>query len=388
MTQVKFRLAAYTDPAGRYNPEAPRNGNEDNMLVIADLGAPEGVSYFESDKETLLTEYGCIMVVADGMGGMNAGEVASEIAVNVVKGCFSKDRIPHSAIESKTGMEKYLKRVVVDADEAIKRHAGEHPECEGMGSTIVMVWLCGNEASIAWCGDSRIYLLREPEGLRQLSKDHSYVQELVDKGKITEDEAFIHPYNNIITRSLGDTSKKAEADALTIEVRKGDVILLNSDGLSGVLHDQELEGIIRANRNSMGECRTALWKAAEAAEWHDNVTAVLCEITDGPEAAAAPLADTLEPEPPALANGDDTKSKSHKRLLNGSSLFKIVGGVTVAILLALAAVAFLRFRNHGQGDSDNTPALVPDSLSLKSADADTIDLLAKQELLNTEEEPE
>lgn len=307
MTQVKFRVAAYTDAAGRYNPDAPRNGNEDNMFVNADLGAPEGSAFFESDKETTLSDYGCLLVVADGMGGMNAGEVASEIAVNVVKDAFSKETVPHSAMESAEGREKYLKKVVVLADEAVKRHANAHHECEGMGSTLVMAWIKDCEASIAWLGDSRIYLFREPTGLQQVSKDHSYVQELVDAGKITEDEAFIHPYNNVITRSLGDTSKKAEADSGTFKLFKGDILLLNSDGLSGVLHDEEMGQIIRANRETMSACRLALWKAAEEAEWHDNVTAVLCEITEGEEYVAEPLNDTADPEVKKESNLDKTK---------------------------------------------------------------------------------
>ena len=307
MTEVKFRLAAYTDAAGRYNPEVPRSGNEDNLFVNSDLGAPEGSPFFESDKETVLSDYGCLLAVADGMGGMNAGEVASEIAVNVVQEAFHKESVPHFAIESSEGRKKYLKRVVVQADEEIKRHASNHPECEGMGSTIVMAWLFGDEVSIAWLGDSRIYLFREPDGLRQLSKDHSYVQELVDKGKISEDEAFIHPYNNVITRSLGDTSKKAEADALTTKLYRGDILLLNSDGLSGVLHDREMAQIIRENRETMSACRSALWKAAEEAGWHDNVTAVLCEITDGDEYVVEPLRDTADPEVKNESDLDKTK---------------------------------------------------------------------------------
>ena len=307
MTQVKFRVAAYTDAAGRFNPEAPRNGNEDNMFVNADLGAPEGSPFFESDKEMVLTDYGCLLVVADGMGGMNAGEVASEIAVNVVKGAFSKETVPHSAMEDSAGREKYLKKVVVMADEAVKSHANDHPECEGMGSTLVMAWLYDEAASIAWLGDSRIYLFREPEGLTQVSKDHSYVQELVDQGKITEEEAFTHPYNNVITRSLGDMSKKAVADSLTIKLFKRDILLLNSDGLSGVLHDDEIGQIIRANRETMSACRTELWKAAETAGWHDNVTAVLCEITEGEEYVVEPARPTEDPDEKKESDLDKTK---------------------------------------------------------------------------------
>ena len=309
MTQVKFRLAAYTDAAGRYNPSAPRNGNEDNMFVNADLGAPEGSAFFESDKETELTDYGCLLVVADGMGGMNAGEVASEIAINVVKDAFSKETIPHFAIEDSDGREKYLKKIVADADDAIKLHAKSHPECDGMGSTIVLAWLHGGEVSFAWLGDSRIYLFREPEGLRRVSKDHSYVQDLVDNGKITEEEAFTHPYNNVITRSLGDMSKKAVADSSSVKLYKGDILLLNSDGLSGVLHDGEMAEIIRANRETMSACRNALWKAAEDAEWHDNVTAVLCEITAGEESPKDVIRDTVGPDE---VKPDEVKEESQK----------------------------------------------------------------------------
>ena len=339
MTQVKFRLAAYTDAAGRYNPEAPRNGNEDNMFVNADLGAPEGSPFFESDKETVLSEYGCLLVVADGMGGMNAGEVASEIAVKVVKDAFSKEAIPYYAIENPEGREKYLKKVVVEADVAIKKHSQAHPECEGMGSTLVIAWLYNGNASIAWLGDSRIYLFREPDGLRQLSKDHSYVQELVDAGKITDEEAFTHPYNNIITRSLGDTSKKAEADSTTVKLIKGDIILLNSDGLSGVLRDDELCQIIRSNRETMSSCRTALWEAAEAAEWHDNVTAVLCEITEGEETNQGQdeVTDTETDETDKNMKPIQEKTKGRwRRWIRIAGI--AVGAIVVACLIGLALI--------------------------------------------------
>lgn len=295
MAQVHFRLAAFTDAAGRLNMDAPRHGNEDNMYVNAMLGNPVEEAFFQLDKDTPTTEFGCILVVADGMGGMNAGEVASEIAVQTVREAFAPEQMKESFTNDPSAREKYLKCVVEDADTAIKKHASEHPECDGMGSTITLLWLCGEEVTIAWCGDSRIYLFREPDGLRQISKDHSYVQELVDDGKITEEDAFNHPYNNVITRSLGDTSKKAVADSYTLPVFKGDIYLLNSDGLSGVLHDVEMDGIIRNNRQSMNACRIALWEAAEKAGWHDNVTAILCEIVEGPEYVQETPATTLPP---------------------------------------------------------------------------------------------
>ena len=374
MTQVKFRVAAYTDAAGRYNTEAPRNGNEDNMFVNADLGAPEGSPFFESDKETVLTDYGCLLVVADGMGGMNAGEVASEIAVSVVKGAFSKDTIPHSAMEDSAGREKYLKKVVVMADEAVKSHANDHPECEGMGSTLVMAWLYGEEASIAWLGDSRIYLFREPEGLMRISKDHSYVQELVDQGKITEEEAFTYPYNNVITRSLGDMSKKAVADSLTINLFKGDILLLNSDGLSGVLHDDEMGQIIRANRGTMSACRIELWNAAEASGWHDNVTAVLCEITEGEEYVVELARPTEDPEVKKESDLDKTKinPEAVPPIAQKVGSFRPFIKWLSLCLIALATLAIIGlllsffFGRRDIREEQSVPDIVPDTVRVQN----------------------
>lgn len=283
MKKYKFKIAAYTDSAGKSNPDAPRNGNEDNMFVCADLSSKSQETLFSIDKEETLSKGGCLLVVADGMGGMNAGEVASEIAIDVVKESFSPDTIQPSVFESTKSRTRFLESIVVRADSAIKKHAEQHPECEGMGSTIIMAWLYDGQVTVTWCGDSRAYLYRPNVGLKQISKDHSYVQDMVDEGKITMDEAFDHPYNNVITRSLGDVAHKAKPDSVTIPVFRGDIIMVNSDGLSGILRDAELESIISENCQTMSSCRAALWDAAERADWYDNVTAILCEITEGTE---------------------------------------------------------------------------------------------------------
>lgn len=294
--RITFRLAAYTDPAGKWSETAPKKGNEDDLFVDSDLSA-EVQGSFVADKETELSDAGCLMVVADGMGGMNAGEVASAIAIETVRTAFEGKNLTSEVLASSVSRVRYMESVVVRADAAVKKKSKEDPSCEGMGSTLIMAWLYGGELSVTWCGDSRAYLFREPAGIRQLSKDHSYVQSLVDKGNITEVEAFDHPYGNIITRNLGDPEKKAVPDSVTLPVYKGDIILVCSDGLSGVLRDRKsydregnlipgdnLEDIIRANRQSMTSCREALWSAAEAADWYDNVTAILCEITEGEDA--------------------------------------------------------------------------------------------------------
>lgn len=343
MKKIKFRVAAYTDSAGKSNLDAPRNGNEDNMFVCSDLSSQGKERYFIADKEEYLSKYGCLMVVADGMGGMNAGEVASEIAINVVKESFAFDTLDKAVLKTEKNRARFMESVVVAADDAIKRHAKTHKECDGMGSTIVMAWLYEGKVTVTWCGDSRAYLYREAEGLKQISKDHSYVQGLVDEGKITMDEAFDHPYNNVITRSLGDPCHKAKPDSVTVPVFKGDIILVNSDGLSGVLRDSEMERVIRNNRKDMNGCRLALWDAAEKAGWYDNVTAILCEVVDGPD---------YDPKK-ATAKGIDC-ADDYVYFRISKKIVKSIAAVLLIGIIVIAAVSY--FRWQPKSENDNNPA--------------------------------
>ena len=344
MKKYKFRLAAYTDSAGKTNPEAPHNGNEDNMFVCADLSSKSQETLFSIDKEEALSKGGCLLVVADGMGGMNAGEVASEIAINVVKESFSPDAIQSAVFESTKTRTRFLEGIVVRADSAIKRHAEQHPECEGLGSTIIMAWLYEGQVTVTWCGDSRAYLYRPSVGLKQISKDHSYVQDLVDEGKITMDEAFDHPYNNVITRSLGDAAHKARPDSVTVPVFRGDIIMVNSDGLSGVLRDAELESIISENCQTMSSCRAALWHAAERADWYDNVTAILCEITEGTE--YSPALDSIE---------EKDLNKSFFNIKISKKGLKLTLAVLGAILIG--AIIFLTTRSCHKETLEESPII-------------------------------
>lgn len=333
-TSIKFRLAAYTDPAGKWNDEAPKKGNEDDLFVDADL-SNETQGQFVADQVESLSKAGCLLVVADGMGGMNAGEVASAIAIETVKAAFNQERLTEEVLSSPQSRTKYLEKVIVDSDAAIKKRSCVDKECEGMGSTLILAWLYDNQVTVSWCGDSRAYLYRETDGLKQISKDHSYVQSLVDEGKITIEEAFDHPYGNIVTRSLGDPEKKAEPESITIPITKGDIILVCSDGLSGVLRDKKsydrqggllpgmnLEDIIREKRASMVSCREALWSAAEASDWYDNVTAILCEIVDGPDTVVSKPSDKDK-----TLSGSFINLRIEKKTLR--SLLSVVLGVLI-----------------------------------------------------------
>ena len=291
-------MLAYTDPAGKKTIGAVREGNEDNYYADDNLSDNKPGS-FVADQVVEMSEYGLLMVVADGMGGQNAGEVASQIAVDTVKEYFSPGMISDKNASSHSKRGKYMEEVIKEADNRIKIDAKHNPERHGMGSTIIMAWVVGNELTLSWCGDSRAYRYNPNCGIELISKDHSYVQELADKGIITYDDTFDHPQGNIVTRSLGDSTQKAKPETREFSIFKDDIILLCSDGLSGVLRDKKtydhegnlypgdnIEDTINENHTCLVECRDALLKAAEEADWYDNVTIVMCEILDGVDTAA------------------------------------------------------------------------------------------------------
>lgn len=297
---ITFRLIAYSEAAGKYNPDAPREGNEDNFYIDDDLSDDKSGNC-QPDKIVTMSDCGCLMVVADGMGGMNAGEVASEIAIKTVEEHFAPGRITPKIANSKEERKSYLERVIKEADRNVKLDARNNPEHKGMGSTIILAWIVGDHATVSWCGDSRAYRFNPVNGIEPLSRDHSYVQELVNRGEISYEATFDHPQNNIVTRSLGDPNNAAHPETRDFELYNGDIILVCSDGLSGVLRDkrtllpdnsgnyypgENIEDIIRGHQNSMIECKNALMKAAENADWYDNVTVLLCQILSG---AAEPI---------------------------------------------------------------------------------------------------
>lgn len=307
-SNIIFRMVAYTDAAGKYSVDAPRNGNEDNFFFAYDL-SKDAPFKGEPDVDTQMSECGLLMVVADGMGGMNAGEVASQIAVDTVAEFFAPGKITPEFAKDHQKRKKYMEHVISEADIRIKKDSKHDSEHKGMGSTIIMAWIVGDELTLSWCGDSRAYRYNPACGIEPLSKDHSYVQELVDKGLIKYEDTFDHPQGNIVTRSLGDISKKAIPETKLFKIYNNDIILLCSDGLSGVLRDKKtydmdgeliegdnLEDIISTNRSSLKECREALWKAAEKADWYDNVTAVLCEIKSGAGTYVLEKKDEISPK--------------------------------------------------------------------------------------------
>ena len=203
-----------------------------------------------------------VYAVADGMGGHLAGEVASAMAIEAVKRMVKARRSPDI---------KAMGEMMAAAHEEILRHAQEHPECMGMGTTLCVLWRARSYAYIAHVGDSRIYRFRD-QALERVTQDHSLVEELVHAGLITREQARTHPRRNIITRALG-TEGDNTPDLLVTDVKKGDVFLLCTDGLSGMVEDEAIEKTLR--EEPLEAAADSLIAKALEAGGRDNVTLVL-----------------------------------------------------------------------------------------------------------------
>ncbi|MDO5378042.1 MAG: Stp1/IreP family PP2C-type Ser/Thr phosphatase [Clostridia bacterium] len=218
----------------------------------------------QNEDAAWMSEARGIYAVADGMGGHLAGEVASGMAIDAVK------RLANGRGEASFSA---LRATVRRAHEAIAAHAGKHPECAGMGTTLSMMWRGGHYMYIAHVGDSRIYRLREGK-LEQITQDHSFVAELVRGGVITPEEARSHPRRNIITRALG-TRGDNTPDLLAADTRKGDIWLLCTDGLTGMVEDERIEAELSSAGRTLEEAADRLLSLALSAGGSDNVTLIL-----------------------------------------------------------------------------------------------------------------
>lgn len=196
-------------------------------------------------------------VVADGMGGHNGGETASAMAVEEIKKSMAQ------------GIG--LKEAIENANTMVYQKSTESPELLGMGTTVVLCEVLGDRVNIAHVGDSRAYLYSNGT-LKQLTKDHSIVQQLIDSGTITEEQSKYHPQRNLITRAVG-TEKNIVADLTTVEFLEGDSILICSDGLSSYVEECEITDILKTGKSS--ETVISLIDAANQSGGKDNVTVVL-----------------------------------------------------------------------------------------------------------------
>ncbi len=216
------------------------------------------------NEDTVFAD-GSLYGVADGMGGHNAGEVASRLAA---------DRMMER-LHGKTPSQDLMKAALIDVNRAVFTEQTSHKEYSGMGTTLTVLWEGDNEVFIGHIGDSRAYLLRDGS-LKQITRDHSLVQEMLSQGLITREEALIHPYRNVITRAVG-TDPYVESDCFTLEKNNGDIWLLCSDGLSNFVSDEEMERTL-----IMQDLETAadsLLQTALQNGGRDNISLLIAEVS-------------------------------------------------------------------------------------------------------------
>jgi serine/threonine protein phosphatase PrpC len=236
--------------AGATDPGRKRRRNEDSYVVDPPLFA-----------------------VADGMGGAQAGEVASRLAAAAFREYHEADELPAG---------ERLAAIVQEANRRIYERAREDAQASGMGTTVTAALLDGERLVLGHVGDSRAYLLRGDE-VTQLTDDHSLVADLVRSGRLTPAEAEAHPQRSVITRALG-TDPEVDVDAIVVEAQPGDVILLCSDGLTTMVTDDAILRIVQG-ASSLEDAAKELVRAANRGGGEDNVTVILFRIEDGEDPA-------------------------------------------------------------------------------------------------------
>ena len=238
------------------------------MTLVARHGALSDIGLHRKTNEDTFVVRPPLYAVCDGMGGANAGEVASGLAAETLAAEVAKGTPLHAAAEA--------------ANAAVFRRAHDNLEQTGMGTTLTAFVLEGDTARFAHIGDSRAYLLRDGE-LRQVSDDHSLVGEMVRDGRLTEAEAAVHPHRSILSRALG-TEPQARIDEFTEDLLPGDVLLLCSDGLSGPVPADAIR--VALTRSDPQAAAERLILEARRSGGPDNITAVVVRLDEGPHGAA------------------------------------------------------------------------------------------------------
>jgi serine/threonine protein phosphatase PrpC len=212
-----------------------------------------------------------LFAIADGMGGAQAGEVASRLAAAALKESGAKT----------LGGEQRIFDLIQEANRRVYDRSSTDPNTSGMGTTITVALVENGNVAFGHVGDSRAYLIRDGR-MEQVTEDHSLVNELLKSGKLSPEEAVAHPQRSVITRALG-TDPDVDADTFTIEANAGDVFLLCSDGLTDMVGEREILELVERNRGDIDAALKALVKAANRSGGEDNITVVAFEIAERQE---------------------------------------------------------------------------------------------------------
>lgn len=206
-----------------------------------------------------------VFIVADGMGGHNAGDYASKYTVETMVSEIEKS--------GDTNPVSILEKAIATANGCIRKKSGEDAQLEGMGTTVVAATFLQDRLEVANVGDSRLYVVNDK--ITQITRDHSLVEEMVRMGGIAKAEARNHPDKNIITRAIG-ACDTVEADFFSVELKPGDIVLMCSDGLTNMLEDEEIRMILNGQRDIV-EKAEELVKAANNNGGRDNIAVILVE---------------------------------------------------------------------------------------------------------------
>lgn len=242
-----------------------------NVWTITDVGAVRQQNQ-DACRAEILSENRMLLVVCDGMGGARAGNVASELAVCTF-GDAALERLADP--ERSTNVKQLLDESVGIANRVIWTQAGDDPNCFGMGTTLVAALVMDGVCHIVNVGDSRAYAVNA-DGIHRVTRDHSLVEDLVERGEITPEQARTHPQKNLITRALG-AAPDTKADHFEVPCVEGNYLLLCTDGLSNVVTDQEILYEI-LHGGAAEECCKRLLDTALLRGAPDNVTALLLQM--------------------------------------------------------------------------------------------------------------
>lgn len=276
-----------------------RRGNEDNFLVL-DLSSQKtwtGSDEIEPPKELSkldLGNKGLVLVVSDGMGGALAGDVASRMAVDSVREMLIGND-SEEGCDAATPLVDCLKNATVYANLAIHLRSQEDSRCSGMGATFTGAAVKGDILDLVQVGDSRGYMIRRDQ-IRLATKDQSLVQQLVDVGQISEAEAETHMFRNVILQALGAQSDVTPVTG-KIQLRRGDILLLCSDGLSGKLRAEDIQNIVASNPDLAVACDELIAEANNRGG-EDNITVVLVRFLG--DDLSEPASDKITIELPLL----------------------------------------------------------------------------------------
>ncbi|GAB4195671.1 MAG: hypothetical protein OHK0013_02100 [Sandaracinaceae bacterium] len=284
---------------GRTDVGLVREHNEDNFLVVDVSAGRRGVE--GSPIDTKLGDRGCVLAVCDGMGGAAAGEVASQMAVDTIHEMMTAGGPPRD----RDHFARRLVRAVEEAGSRIFAAAKLDRSRRGMGTTSTVAGLVDSTLFVGQVGDSRAYVLRGDQ-FALITKDQSLVNQLIEAGQLTEEEAEAFEHSNIILQALG-TTEEVSVDLTFLELRRGDRLLLCSDGLSGLVHADMMKDVLRASRDLV-DAANQLIALANSGGGHDNITVVIADF-DGTglkePSPDAKVAYQQYPLPPAAPDHQD-----------------------------------------------------------------------------------